>query len=283
MLALRRQMRIDRGLWMESEAGICCGMRTLLRWPAFLSFVAALTLCSAAPGEPPSRPGWKLTFDDEFDGTALDLSKWTPADPWGRERNRELQAYVTNAFAVKDGLLHVRAEKQPAFYSGKDRAYTSGMMTTLGKFSQEYGRFEIRCRVPKGKGMWPAFWLLPDPRRWPPEIDVLEILGHQPDKVYMTHHFRNAQGRHGSHGGSWVGPDFSAGFHDFAVEWSPARIVWYVDGVERFHSDDSVPKGKMYMLVNLAVGGDWPGAPDAKTEFPAALDVDYVRVYEALP
>jgi beta-glucanase (GH16 family) len=229
-----------------------------------------------------AKPGWKLTFQDEFDGPALDLKKWNPNDPWGRERNQELQAYVTNAFEVKDGVLHIRAEKREAFYSGKQRAYTSGMMTTHRKFSQQYGRFEIRCRVPKGKGLWPAFWLLPEPLTWPPEIDVLEILGHEPNKVYMTHHFPDEQRKHGSHGGSWSGPDFSAGFHEFAIEWTPQAIVWFVDGVERFRSEKSIPQGQMYILVNLAVGGDWPGAPDEKTEFPASLEVDYVRAYEKL-
>jgi len=229
------------------------------------------------------RPGWKLTFQDKFDGNALDLQKWNPNDPWGRERNSELQAYVKDSFEVKDGVLRVKAEKRGAFYGGKQRSYTSGMMTTLGKFSQQYGRFEIRCRVPNGKGMWPAFWLLPEALGWPPEIDVLEILGHEPDKVYMTHHFRDAEKKHKSDGGSWRGPDFSVGFHEFAVEWSAQRIQWFVDGVERFRSEKSIPHGKMYLLVNLAVGGGWPGAPDEKTHFPAAFEVDYVRVYEKLP
>lgn len=240
--------------------------------------LSRLTLANAA--EPSQRPGWKLTFDDEFNGTALDPAKWTPADPWGHERNHELQAYFKDAFEVRDGVLHIKAERREAFYSGKQRTYTSGMMSTHDKFAQQYGRFEIRCRVPSGKGMWPAFWLLPEPLDWPPEIDVLEILGHQPNKVYMTHHFRNEQRQHKSHGGSWVGPDFSADFHEFAVEWSPQSIVWFVDGVERFRSEDSVPPAKMYLLVNLAIGGDWPGAPDEKTHFPATFDVDYVRVYE---
>jgi beta-glucanase (GH16 family) len=109
---------------------------------------------------------------------------------------------------------------------------------------------------------------------------VLEILGHEPNKLYMTHHFRGPQRGRGSHGGSWIGPDFSAGFHEFAVEWSPQAIVWFVDGVERFRSEKDIPHGKMYMLVNLAVGGDWPGAPDGKTKLPASFDVDYVRVYQ---
>lgn len=226
------------------------------------------------------RPGWKLTFDDEFKGTNLDLEKWTPADPWGRERNQELQAYVKDAFEVGDGFLHDKAEKRQAFYAGKQRQYTSGMMSTYGKFSQKYGRFEIRARIPKGKGMWPAFWLLPDPLAWPPEVDVLEILGHEPNKVYMTHHFRDQQRHHGSHGGSFTGPDFSADFHNYAVEWSSNSIVWFIDGVERYRSDKNIPQTKMYMLVNLAIGGDWPGSPNESTQFPADFAVDYIRVYQ---
>jgi beta-glucanase (GH16 family) len=248
---------------------------------ALLFALASLVLCSSASATAvPERAGWKLTFSDDFDGSKLDLQKWNPNDPWGRERNHELQAYVTNAFEVRDGILRIKADKGQAFYSGKQREYTSGMMTTAGKFSQEYGRFEIRCRVPKGKGMWPAFWLLPDTRGWPPEIDVLETLGHEPAKVYLTHHFRDDQQKHSSHGGSWSGPDFSAGFHEFAVEWSPQALVWFVDGAERFRSEKAIPQGKMYVLVNLAVGGDWPGAPDEKTQLPAYFEVEYVRAYQ---
>jgi beta-glucanase (GH16 family) len=230
--------------------------------------------------ETADRPGWKLTFQDEFDGDALNTRKWNPNDPGGRERNHELQAYVKDAFEVRGGVLFIHADQRQALYDGKQRAYTSGMMTTLGKFRQEYGRFEIRCQVPRGKGLWPAFWLLPETPGWPPEIDVLEILGHNPTRVHMTHHFRDEQQKHRSHGGSWVGPDFSADYHEFAVEWSPQAIVWYVDGAQRFRSEKSIPHCKMYLLVNLAVGGDWPGAPDERTHFPVAFAVDYVRVYE---
>jgi beta-glucanase (GH16 family) len=247
-----------------------------------LTLLLSLVFCAVGLAGPANRPGWTLTFDDEFDGTNLDLAKWTPHDPWGRARNHELQAYVPAAFDVSNGILRIETKKQQAYYAGRERSITSGMMTTYGKFSQQYGRFEIRCRVPKGKGMWPAFWLLPDPLRWPPEIDVMEILGHEPDKIYMTHHFLNDDRIHKSHGGFFKGPDFSAGFHEFAVEWSPQSIVWFVDGIERYRSEDSIPKGKMYMLINLAVGGDWPGSPNAQTKFPAALEVDYVRAYQRI-
>jgi beta-glucanase (GH16 family) len=257
-------------------------MNNSVKWFLALLLLSSLVPCSVCnSAEKTERPGWKLTFQDEFDGKELDLTKWNPNDPWGRERNQELQAYVKDAFEVKNGTLHVKAEKRDADYVGKQRHFTSGMMTTYQKFNQQYGRFEIRCRVPKGKGLWPAFWLLPEPLGWPPEIDVLEVLGHEPQKIYMTHHFRDAQKKRGSHGGSWTGPDFSAGFHEIAVEWSPERIVWFVDGIERFRSEKTIPQTKMYLLVNLAVGGDWPGAPDDKTEFPASFEVDYVRVYQA--
>jgi beta-glucanase (GH16 family) len=252
----------------------------------FILLVLLIHMSVFGGSEPSAKAGWRITFQDEFDGKALDLSRWNPSDPWGHERNHELQAYITNAFEVKDGTLRICAEKKEAYYSGKQRAYTSGMMTTYKKFDQEYGRFEIRCRVPNGKGMWPAFWLLPEPLGWPPEIDVLETLGHEPSKVHMTHHFQIEQDgkrQHKSDGGSWSGPDFSTGFHEFAVEWSPERIVWFVDGTERFRSEKSIPRGKMYMLVNLAIGGDWPGAPDEHTQMPAAFEVDYVRVYERAP
>ena len=125
---------------------------------ASLLILTLLSVCSLdGAAQTADRPGWKLTFQDEFDGDALNSQKWNPNDPWERERNHELQAYVRDAFEVRDGVLRIQADKRQAFYSGKQRTYTSGMMTTYGKFSQLYGRFEIRCRVPKGKGMWPAF------------------------------------------------------------------------------------------------------------------------------
>lgn len=251
------------------------GTSRLVIFFVFLTFVGH-------SAEKVERKGWTLTFSDDFDGESLDRTKWHPADPWQVARNGELQAYVSNAFQVKDGILKIQIEERKAFYDGAVRDYASGMMTTAGKFSQRYGRFEIRCRIPKGKGLWPAFWMLPDPPSWPPEIDVLEILGREPDKVYLTHHWAVPGKPHGTtanHGGEFKGPDFSADFHTFAVEWDPTMIRWLVDDEERFRSTEEIPDVPMFMLVNLALGGEWAGTPDEATPFPSYFEVDWVRAW----
>lgn len=227
--------------------------------------------------------GWELTFVDEFDGERLDYTKWTPRDPWGVVRNDELQAYIVKAFHTNEGILTIRCEDEPAFYDGAKRDYRSGMMSTSGKFAQTYGRFEIRCQVPRGRGLWPAFWLLPDPPTWPPEIDILEILGHETDRAYMSLHWPDPAKPGGdslSVTGEHKGTDFSDGFHTLAIEWEKGEIRWYIDGVERHRVTEHVPDQPMFLLVNLAVGGEWAGAPTPETVFPADFLVDYVRVWK---
>jgi beta-glucanase (GH16 family) len=223
------------------------------------------------------RVHWKLALADEFNGPKLNRSKWIDSYPGGvrTHSNNEQQYYAEDGWEVKDGHLRFKAEKR----SKGGKPYTSGMICSFGKLARQYGWFEIRCRVPKGKGMWPAFWLLPADRSWPPEIDVMEILGHEPDKVYMTNHWVNEPPSHIGNGKPFKGPDFSAGFHTFAVDWSKDALVWYVDGIERFRTAENVPHVPMYVLANLAVGGDWPGMPDATTTFPGFMDIDYIRVY----
>ncbi len=227
---------------------------------------------------------WKLVFADEFDAQAVDLTKWNLRDPFEKGRNNELQAYVPESIGVADGKLRIVASRQKAEYAGVMREYISGMMTTAGKFSQKFGRFEVRAKAPAGRGLWPAFWLLPDsPPSWPPEIDVMEVLGHDTRTVHFTHHwFSDPVNRiRAADGDSHFGQDVSRDFHVYRVDWSPGMIIWYLDGVERFRSTQSVPTDvKMFLLLNLAVGGNWPGDPDAATPFPAAMEVDWVRVYQ---
>lgn len=224
--------------------------------------------------------GWQLVFEDDFNGQSLDQQKWTTAFPWGRDRSSvgELQFYAPDAFSVDRGSLSIHARPS----TGGTHAYDSGLISSHASFAPEYGRFEIRCKLPRGKGLWPAFWLLPLDTSWPPEIDVFEALGHEPDTVHMTAHWSDG-GQHRQKGAAYSGPDFSSGYHTFAVEWSAEKMVWFVDGVERHQVSNVSPRGPMYLLANLAVGGPWPGAPDASTPFPATFDIDYIRAYAPAP
>ncbi len=241
-----------------------------------------------------------LMFADEFDGSTLDSSRWVPSYWWGDHgctisTNGELEWYQPDNVQVSDGVLRLRAEKQTVTGAeGKTFDYTSGVVTTgkecwqdpkPDKFSFLYGYAEMRAKIPQGQGLWPAFWLLSCDQDWPPEIDVMEILGHQPNITHMTVHYPCDDGSAASNGRNWSGPDFSAGWHTFGVDWQPNAIVWYVDGLERGRHTDAahIPTEPMYLLLNLAVGGAWPGAPDASTVFPAYFEIDYVHVWSSRP
>jgi beta-glucanase (GH16 family) len=230
----------------------------------------------------PASP-WVLTFSEDFDGTMLSPSRWIDSYPHNMRThsNNEQQYYATDSYRVKEGFLYLTASKK----AQHSLPYTSGMVSSFGKFSQQFGKFEIRAKFPKGKGLWPAFWLLPQSEKWPPEIDVLEILGHDMHTVYMTNHWRQGKSEVGDKAlvqraqHEYHGPDFSADFHTFTLEWEATEIRWYVDGVLRATSSEHVPQEPMYVLANLAVGGDWPGMPDAKTPFPSTMTIDYIRAY----
>ena len=256
-----------------------------------LSLLALVVLLATSPLATVAAPlgldlaqhpeqGWQLVFDDEFNGDSLDTGLWRTAFPWGRDRRHlgELQRYIPDAFALDQGILRIVAE--PTSRQGYD--YTSGLISSYPAFAQEYGYFEIRAKLPRGQGLWPAFWLLPVDGSWPPEIDVFEALGQETTTVSMTTHWLE-DGVHQERRSSFTGPDFADDYHTFAVEWSRNKQVWYVDGVKRFDVHDQSPSGPMYLLANLAVGGDWPGEPDASTPFPAVFAIDYIRAYTPAP
>jgi hypothetical protein len=208
--------------------------------------------------------------------------------------NGELQVYVDRGFRgtadkplgidpfrVVGGNLEIIADRAAPDMRSKiwNYQYTSGLITTRPSFSQLYGVFEMRARMPKGRGLWPAFWLLPTDRSWPPEIDVLEILGNDTTTLHTNAHSK-ASGKHSVAPVVVRVPDASAGFHRYAVDWEPDQIRWYFDGVEVASAPTPADMHKpMYMLVNLAVGGNWPGSPDASTVFPAVLAIDWIRAY----
>jgi beta-glucanase (GH16 family) len=215
-------------------------------------------------------------LSDHFSQPTLDPGTWVSRLPWGRESSPELQYYAKDAVEAIGGLLRMTADRRDAF----GHAYTSGAISSLEHFALRYGYVQIRAKVPSGRGLWPAFWLLADGEGSPSEIDVFEILGDQPNTVYMTNHWQGPDGERLLHQGAFSGPDFSQAFHTFAADWEPAQIIWYVDGVERFRSDQGVPSEPMALIADLAVGGDWPGNPDASTIFPAYLDISYIEAYQ---
>lgn len=299
------------------------------RRPALLLVAAGVLASLAADGravEPPAAPpGWRLAWHDEFDGDAVDPGKWgfdrgngfynydamQWIHGWG---NDELQYYTDDPdnVVVAGGTLRIRALKQ----SRDGFGYTSARLRTRRKdgtnlFSQAYGRFEFRAKMPLGRGLWPALWLLPEREEhggWAAsgEIDVLETKGQEPTRIQGALHY----------GGRWPANTYTVGehflergtiadFHVYALEWNPGEMHWEVDGTRyasmRFwwstgrgdakgglppqEEADVLPWPAPFdtpfqVVINLAVGGKFPGNPDATTPFPAEMEVDWVRVWE---
>jgi beta-glucanase (GH16 family) len=242
------------------------------------------TVMDTTPSQTPLPPvpnnNTVLTFDDEFKGGALDETKWNKWYPWPVIINGEAQNYILDAFAfLPEGGLRIRADHHP-FLGQK---YTSGSLTTCGTFSQAYGYFEMKAKLPKGKGFWPAFWIFPpeNSKQGGAEIDVMEVLTKDPNVVHMTLHSSDpATGKPAGRGVEFKGPDFTDDYHSYAVSWRPHEVIWLIDGVERSRIAGTViPSVPEYMLVNMAMGG-WGGPVDPNISFPAYMDVKYVRVYQ---
>ncbi len=229
----------------------------------------AATATPAAPNMPAADHG-RLIFDEEFSGDQLNRSYWSTEYSWGPINEPELQYYSPDALHVQDGILRITAEKRPT----GGMPYSSGMIASFDRFTFVYGYVEMRARIPSGQGLWPAFWLHLNDDNKTGEIDIFEVLGHQPHILFMSYHLPEL-------GQFWFnGPDYSQDYHVYAVDWEPGSLAWYVDGIERARVEHATPSEPMYILVNLAVGGTWPGSPNASTHFPAYYDVDYIRVYQ---
>eukprot|EP00347_Sterkiella_histriomuscorum_P001231 403372825 len=247
--------------------------------------VVSLLLLGAISIQKAEAMRWVQVWNDEFDGGNIDGNKWhydTGNSGWG---NNELEFYTDrrqNSW-VQDGFLHIQALRED--YGGSQ--YTSARMNTAGKFSILYGKFEIRAKLPRGQGIWPAFWLLGENIGnvgWPAcgEIDIMEQIGRDPQNVYGSLHapgFDTTGGFHHDQG-------FSDDFHTYGVNWQPDRIEFYVDGntykaINRNEAGNwPFADHKFFIILNLAVGGNWPGYPDGSTQFPQQFLVDYVRVWE---
>ncbi len=233
----------------------------------------------------PEIPGYTLVWNDEFENPNIDLTKWEYEVNGDGGGNNELQYYTDfaeNSF-TENGSLIIQALKKN--YNNKE--YTSARIRTLNKGDWKYGRFDIRAKLPYGQGIWPAIWMLPSDWEyggWPAsgEIDIMELLGHEPYKVYGTIHYGSSS-NHQFSGASYQLPasTFSAEYHLFTIEWDSIGIRWFVDG-NKYHTEiHGQPFDKRFhLLLNVAVGGNWPGSPNASTSFPQKMYVDYVRVYK---
>ena len=250
---------------------------------------------------------YTLTFSDEFTGNYLDTSVWGAKYWWGGrslssngekqyfadrtttviQQHPELDPFkiVADPSQAADGILTITANPSPDTSLTDGLPYVSGMINTHGSFSQTYGYFEISAQVPSGQGLWPAFWMLPQSGNWPPEIDVLELLGHDPSTYYVGAHWEGADGSHQYQtSGVSTGIDLSQGFHDYGTMWTPDTITFYLDGQQV--GSMATPEGMdepMYLLAGLAVGGNWPGDPDASTMFPAEFLIDSIEVWALDP
>lgn len=273
----------------------------------------ASTIVPTATGIPTSTPiatpipvpataqeGWELVWSDEFDGDAIDPANWTyDIGGWGWG-NGEAQYYTDrpqNA-RVENGLLVIEARQEKY----EDSYYTSARLITQGLRSFQYGRIEARMKVPEGAGLWPAFWMLgndfqrnpddPFDSNWPQvgEVDIMEYVGREPDLIMGTVHGPGYSGAGGL--GRWNRQeyDIAGEFHTYAIEWDETGITWFYDGEPYYtltpqdlNDREWVFNKEFFLLLNLAVGGQFAGTIGLDTKFPANLYVDYVRVYQRVP
>jgi beta-glucanase (GH16 family) len=262
------------------------------------TFLMLMSLLLAVKGV--TGQNWQLVWSDEFDGDTLDGTKWSyqtgtgsqyGLDGWG---NNELQYYRPENVVVGEGMLTVTAKKE--VFEGM--GYTSGRIRTFKKGGWTYGRFEFRAKMPEGKGLWAAIWMLSTYQSYggwaaSGEIDIMEYLGDETKKVHGTLHFGREWPNNASTGTTYTTYEssFSEAFHDFALEWEAGEMRWYVDGNlyltlgegDWYSQGEAFPAPfdrQFHLLINLAVGGNWPGSPDAATDLPQELVIDYVRVYE---
>ncbi len=274
-----------------------------------LGLVAVALMLATCGGPSTSAPAagsakWTLVWSDEFngtDGSAPDPTRWDFDIGGGGWGNNELEYYTSRPVnaQIQGGMLVIQALKET--YTGGDgvtRDYTSARLKTVGRFTQSYGRFEARIKIPYGQGLWPAFWMLGSnigQVGWPTcgEIDIFENIGREPTIIHGTVHGPGYSGSGGISGAYTLPNDarFADDFHLFAVEWDPAAIRFYVDNtLYKTVTPADLPASTtwvfdhpFFLLLNLAVGGDWPGSPDSTTVFPQTMLVDYVRVYQKSP
>jgi beta-glucanase (GH16 family) len=278
-------------------------MKLNLLFALSAAVLAAPALAQTTAQAPPPSPAERLVWADEFSGPAAlpNPSNWIYEVGGGGWGNGELEHYCApataqapcdasqpNAAVGKDGYLHITARRDAA------GNWTSARLLSRGLRSFQYGRIEARIRIPAGPGVWPAFWMLSDTGQWPAggELDIMENIGKEPAIIHGSIHGTGFIGAPLSSSFSLAsGANFAAAFHVYGMIWSPGKIQYYVDDpthpYKTFTPANLPPgavwpfdKSRFFLLLNLAIGGSWPGPPTAATPSPSEMLVDYVRVYQ---
>jgi beta-glucanase (GH16 family) len=253
---------------------------------------AVIPIAGVMPGHTNTTPV-KLVFADDFRGSQLNMSRWSTCYWWASHgctiaTNHELEWYLPGQVKVSNGIARLVAERR-SVRAPNDVAYpfVSGMISSgptsfsgRPKFAFLYGRVEASMRITAQPGLWPAFWMLPANEGDLPEVDIMEIFGQAPTVVEMHLHYRGPHGGEAALGSTWTQPSLTSGWHTFEIDWSPGRLEWLIDGVVRWEVQGSaVPRQPMYLIANLAVGGDQVSAPPPSTRFPSALEIRRVEVW----
>ena len=260
-------------------------IKLLMLWVMFL---AAEFACNSAEYEISNKNSIydKIVFEDEFETSKLNMSVWSVSNQ-GLNWNNEDQAYTSANVSVENGKLILTAKRElwkglslRSDNPGKtvSAEYTTGEVNS--KLSWKYGRFEAKIKVPSTKGILSAFWMTPSDGTWPPEIDIVEILGHDSATAYFTNHY-GTQSSHKMNNGKFTsGDDLSKDFHIYSVEWDKDSIRWFIDGVICFSSERGIPSKSFIIRFSLPVGPDWEGNPDLNSIFPCRMEIDWVRIYQ---
>jgi len=252
-------------------------------------------------GDPETNQGIDLTdfnlvFSDEFTGDTLDASKWNTALTWGPDLvvYNQMQYYVDtqnspdfgyNPFSLDGDVLTITATETPDALrsAANEQPWLSGAISSADKFDFTYGYIEASMSLQQGRGLWPAFWMLSSEFEGiRPELFIMEYDGSRPESIFHNYNYTDTDGSLRSPG-QWEvsSADFSDGFQKVGVSWAPEELLFYINDEPRYRIvGDSVSQQDMYLILNLAVGGIWPGAPDGTTPVPSSIEIDYVRVYQ---
>jgi beta-glucanase (GH16 family) len=269
------------------------------RWPLLVVLAVLATVIATVavrqatdPSATPSTSSNRVVLDENFDGGTLDESRWNTCHWWNDggctiASNNELEWYRPEQVTVADGTLRLTAAPNRYVASdGETYDFTSGMVTTgptpdddNAKVAITYGTVEARFKAPAGRGLWPAIWLLPASKESRPEIDLLEMIGQDPSELILHFHPEDRDADSPSKRVRVTAPDLAEDWHTVGLSWTPGKLVYTLDGTPIWTvTGDQVPSEPMYLVMNLAVGGAYPGPPDSRTPFPATFEIDYVRM-----